>query len=202
MKMRPGSPPRASAQPNQLSLFDLVAFLNQKFRQVQVERQQSLAVVNHHAVPLIEEQPCEDHLAAIDRGNRSSRRHAEVEPLMRGLHRTVKHALDPEHLGNLSLDRRSERTAPLALGAQSLEGLFLGLMILIDLALIVRARRGVASRNLENHARIAPMLNRNLPRERDRLSGGRFSLELHWISTRFGLETRSRKCNPRLRALV
>src|SRR6266849_10206126 len=54
MQMRASSAPRAAAQSDRLPFADIVAFLNRKFRQMQIERQQALSVVDHHTIPFKE----------------------------------------------------------------------------------------------------------------------------------------------------
>src|SRR5580704_4627864 len=113
---------------------------------------------------------------------------AEVEALMRRFHGNIKDALPSKYLGDFRGDWRGERTAPFAFGAESFEGLFFFFLVLFDLLVVFRARRSVAFGNLKNRSRIAFALNRNFFRERDCLSGGRFTLELHWIRAGFGFK--------------
>ena len=50
MKMRTGGPACASADADWLAFFNLFAFVDQKFRQVKIEGEQSLAVVDDDAI--------------------------------------------------------------------------------------------------------------------------------------------------------
>src|ERR1700730_777541 len=98
MSPRADTRPRAPAQSDRLPFTDIVAFLNRKFRQMQIERQQALAMVDHHTIPFKEQRPRQEDAPAIDRCDRRSTGHAEIEPLMRALHGTVEDALDSEHV--------------------------------------------------------------------------------------------------------
>src|SRR5208282_6734289 len=105
-----------------------------KFRQMQIERQQALAVVNDHAISFKEQGPCQNDAPAIHGCNRRSTGHAEIEPLMRALHRTIEYALDSEHIGDLGIHWRRERTFPFSLSAHSLKSFSFGFLVLRDLA--------------------------------------------------------------------
>ena len=94
--MRACGASRASAQSDRLPFADIVAFLNGKFRQMQIERQQTLAVVDHHTIPFKEQRPGQDDATAVDRCDRRSTGNAEIKPLMRAPDGTVEDALDSE----------------------------------------------------------------------------------------------------------
>jgi len=55
MQMRTSSAAGASAESDRLAFAHLVAFFNRKFRQMQIERQQALAMVDHDAIPFKEQ---------------------------------------------------------------------------------------------------------------------------------------------------
>jgi len=57
MQMRASSAARASAQSDRLPFADVVPFLDGKFRQMKIERQQALTVVDHHTIPFKEQRP-------------------------------------------------------------------------------------------------------------------------------------------------
>src|SRR5260370_1258397 len=108
MQMRTGGASRAAAQSDRLPFADIVAFLNRKFRQMQIERQQALAMVDHHTIPLKEQRPRQDDAPAINGGDRRSGKHAQIEPLMGASHGTVEDALDSEHVRDLGIHGSSK----------------------------------------------------------------------------------------------
>src|SRR3982074_1190047 len=108
MQMWPGGAPRATAQSDGLAFVHIVALFDRKFRQMQIERQQALAMVDHHTISFKEQRPGQDDAAAVNRCDRRSTGHAEIEPLMRALHGTVKDALDSEHVRDRGVNGSSE----------------------------------------------------------------------------------------------
>ncbi len=106
MEMRAGGTAGASAERDLLALLYFVAFLHQKFREMQIERQKALAVVDDNAVAFEEQRPREDHLAAIDGRDWGSRVRSKIKALMSSFDRTVKYTLDPEDFGDFSFDWR------------------------------------------------------------------------------------------------
>src|SRR5271157_57943 len=162
MQMRTSGASRTSAESDRLPLIHIVAFLNQEFRQMQIERQQSLAMVDHHAIPFKEQRPRQDNASAVDGCDRGSAGHAEIEPLMRALYRTVEDALDSENVRDRGIHRSCERTFPFAAGTDSFKNLGFGFLVLLDLALLFGAGRGIASGNLQQHAGITLAFHANL----------------------------------------
>ena len=96
MQMWSGRTSCASADSNRLAFVDIVAFLDQKFRQMQIERQQTLAMIDDHTIPLKEKWPRQNDATAIDGCDRGPTEHAKIEPLMRALHRPVENSLHSE----------------------------------------------------------------------------------------------------------
>ena len=66
MQMRTSRPAGTSAESNRLAFAHLVAFLNRKFRQMQIERQQALAMVDRDAIPFKEQRPGQNDVPAVD----------------------------------------------------------------------------------------------------------------------------------------
>src|SRR5260370_17915680 len=112
MQMRTGDASRASAECDLLALLHIVAFFNQEFRQVQIERKQALAMVDDHTIPFKEQRPRENDTSAVCCCDRGSSGHAEIEALMRALHGTIEDALDSEHFGDRGIHRRPDRPPP------------------------------------------------------------------------------------------
>src|ERR1017187_9063375 len=121
MQVWAGGASGATANANRLPFVHIVAFLHGKFRQMQIERQQALAVIDDHTIAFEEEGPGQDDAAAVDGCDQGARGHAEIEPLMRALHGTVKDARDSEDIGDLGIDWGLEGTFPFAPGAKSLK---------------------------------------------------------------------------------
>src|SRR5450755_3052716 len=103
--MRTSSASGASAQSDLLALLHIVAFLDRKFRQMQIECQQSLAVVDDNAIAFKEQRPRQDDTPVIYGFDRGATGHAEIEPLMSALYGAVKNTLDSKHVGDLGIHR-------------------------------------------------------------------------------------------------
>jgi len=80
MEMGAGGAAGASTERDGLALIDGVSFLHQEFREVQVECEQALAVVDDNAVSFKEQRPRQNDFAAVDGGDLGSRPYAEIEP--------------------------------------------------------------------------------------------------------------------------
>src|ERR1022692_1466654 len=103
--MRTSGASGASAQSDLLALLHVVAFFDRKFRQMQIERQQSLTVVDHDAIAFKEQSPRQDHAPVIHGFDRGSAGHAEIESLMSALYGAVENALDSKYVGDLGIHR-------------------------------------------------------------------------------------------------
>src|SRR6202521_1978768 len=204
MQVRTSSASGASAKSDRLAFVHLVPFFDGKFRQMQIERQQALAMVDHHTIPFKEQRPRQNNATTVDGGDRRSTGHAEIEPLMRALHGTVENALNSEHVGDRGIHRRRERSLPFAPGTERFESVFFCFLVLFDLALVFWAGRGIAPGNLQLNARIALASDTNFLFERDgcsgRLPGGAsskgFAVQLDGIGSRLGFKAVSRKREP------
>src|SRR5208282_4746787 len=131
-----------------LSFFYFITFLDRKFRQMQIEGEQSLAVVDHYAIAFKEQRPGQDDASAIDGSYRCSTGNAEIEALMRALHGTVEDAFDSKHVGDRGIHRRRKRTLPFAVRAQGFEGLVFGCLVLFDFLLLFGTGCGITRWNL------------------------------------------------------
>src|SRR5260370_36502787 len=96
MQMRTGGASRAAAQSDRLPFADIIAFLNRKFRQMQIERQQALAMVDHHTIPLKEQRPRQDDAPAINGGDPPPPRHAAIDPLLEASSGTLEDRRDAD----------------------------------------------------------------------------------------------------------
>src|ERR1700693_4019007 len=101
MQMWPRSAPRAPADSDGLAFSYIVAFFDEKTRQMQIERQQPLAMVDHHEIAFIEQRSRQNDASAIHGCDRGSAGHAEIEPLVRALYGTIEDTLDSKHVGDL-----------------------------------------------------------------------------------------------------
>src|SRR5271157_5668539 len=132
MEVRPSGASSASAESNRLAFAHLVAFFDGKFRQMQIERQQALAMVDHYAIPFKEQRPRQDYSPAIHGCDRGSTGYAEIEPLMRSLCGTVENTHGTEHVGDLGIHRSCERPLPFALRANGFKSFGFGFLVLFD----------------------------------------------------------------------
>src|SRR6267154_1826819 len=105
MQMWPSGAPGAAAESNLLALGNVLAFFHAELRKMEVEREQSLAVVNHDAVAFEVECAREDHGAGIDCRNGSAGGRVEIQSLMRALDSSVEDALHSEDVRNRCRDR-------------------------------------------------------------------------------------------------
>src|SRR5580698_11479343 len=108
MQVRTGGASCAAAQSDGLAFLHIVAFFHQEFRQMQIERQQSLAMVDHYAISFKEQRPRQDDSPAVDGCDRGSTGHAKIETLMRALDGAVEDTLDSEDVGDLGIHRRGK----------------------------------------------------------------------------------------------
>src|ERR1700691_132930 len=154
MQVGPGRAPRSPAKSDFLPLTNRLAFLDRKFRQMQIERQQTLPVINHHAIAFKEQRPRQDYSSAVDRLHTRSARHAKIEPLMRALHLPVEYALNSKQVRNIRINRISKRSIPFPLGTGRLKSFSLYFLVLCNLALVFRVRRRIARGHLQRHTRV------------------------------------------------
>src|SRR5580658_706536 len=177
---------------------------------MQIERQQSLSMVDHDAIPFKEQRPRQNHASAIYGCDRGPTRHTKIEPLMRALNRSVEDAFDAEHIRDCGLHRGSERTSPFTFRANRLEYIGFHFLALLNLALVFRAGLGIARGNLQRHAGVALMVHSNFFFERDRLVdrslgsfyGEVFGVKFQGINARLGFKADSSQREPRLMTRV
>src|SRR5271170_3089143 len=130
---------------------------------MQIERQQSLSVVDYDKVAFKEKRLGQDDASAIHGLDRCATGHAEIKPLMRALNRAVKNALDSKQIRDLGIHRRRKRSFPFTGGGKRFKSLGLNFFALLNLALVFGAGRGVARWNCELYARIALLVHSNFP---------------------------------------
>src|SRR5450755_3085722 len=118
---------------------------------MQIESEQSLAVVDDYTISFKEKRARQNHAAPVDRRDRRPRGDTKIESLMRALNRSVENALDPEYVGDGGVHRGSERTSPLPLGRDRLEDLGLCLLVLLYLALGFGIGRGITRGDSEQN---------------------------------------------------
>ncbi len=112
MKMRPRGPAGGSRQTHLLALLHLVAFLHRQFRQMHVDGHELLAVVDDHAIALIEEWCGENHFAGVGSHHRRARRCVIVHSLVNAGELTVEGAARSESLGGLGIHGHFEAARP------------------------------------------------------------------------------------------
>src|SRR5215471_2035942 len=114
MKVRTGGTSGTSAESDLLTFFHSVSFLHGELREMQIQCQQTLSVIEDNAVPFEEQRACKQYCAAVDSVHRSSGCDAEVEALVCALHRSVEDALHAEHIRDGRFDWRLESALPFA----------------------------------------------------------------------------------------
>src|ERR1700675_1261760 len=130
--MRARGASRAATESHQLAFGNAISFFDAHLREMQIESEQSLTVVDHDAVAFEVKSARQDHCAAVDRSHWSAAGHAKIESLMRTLHCAVKHALHSEDVGNLGADGTLKLTFPLALGCDAFERFRFYLLVVLD----------------------------------------------------------------------
>ena len=100
MKMRSGGPSRASTTPNLLTRRYPLALLYLDFRQVEVEREQSLPVIEYHAISFEVQGARQQNDSRISGGNRCAGGHAIVQSLVHALNFAVKSPPGAERVGD------------------------------------------------------------------------------------------------------
>ena len=116
---------------------------------MQIESQQTLAVVDDDTIPFEEERTSQDYSSAVHGVDLRSGGDAEIQSLMRALYGAVEDALNSEDVRNFSFNWRREGALPFAIGAQGFEGFLFDLLGFFDFLLIFGAGGGIATGNLQ-----------------------------------------------------
>ena len=105
MQMRTRGPAGAAAQRDFLPALYLFSFLNFELGKMQVKRQQSLAVIQHHKAAFEIEWTRQKNRAVIHRRNRRSAGHAEIQALMGTRRLAIKNSHRTENIRDRSFYR-------------------------------------------------------------------------------------------------
>src|SRR5215469_3314596 len=130
--MRPSGASGSAAQCNDLSAGHGVTLVYFELREMHIDGDQALPVVDHHAVAFAEQTTRDDDFAAIGGGHRSSSAGMEVEALMHALKYAVELALRTKPVGGCSPDRRSKAAGPQTGRRNGLKDFFLEITLLLD----------------------------------------------------------------------
>jgi len=198
MQMRAGGAAGASAETDLLPAGYLLAFFDLEFGEVQIEREQTLSMVEYHTISFKEEGPREQNRPGIESGNRGSDRHGVVQTLVGALGLTIEGAARAEHVGNTGNYRRLELARPFALWIYMLEDICLERLVLIDLLQLVRTRLSELPGHGHGNTGIFRPLHGNLALERQSVPAGRDTFELQWIVPGRGLQADARDSVPGL----
>src|ERR1700733_7536444 len=98
--MRAGGAASAATQSEYLSSGNLFAHLHFHFREVHVQREQTLAMVEHHAVSLEIKRASQQYGSAIDGCDGGAGRDGKVESLMAALHFSIEGTASAENIGD------------------------------------------------------------------------------------------------------
>ena len=98
MQVRPRGSPTASADTDQLAGFDLVALLHFEVGQVEIQTEESLAVIDDYAPTLEIKSLGKNYGPSIDCMHRRPARRGEIQAQMAALHFLVEHSSRSEHI--------------------------------------------------------------------------------------------------------
>ena len=98
--MRARGAARAAAQSDFLATFHLLSFLYFELGEMQVQSQQTLAVIEYDEISLEIERPRQEHSAVIHGGDGSSAGDAEIQTLVWARGFAVEDALGTEYVGD------------------------------------------------------------------------------------------------------
>ena len=138
VEMRACGAAGAAAQSDDLApRFTGSPFLYFELGKMQVESEQSLAVIEHDEIAFEIKRPRQQHRAVIHGGDGSAGRDAEIEAEVRARGFAVEDALGAKDVGNLSFGGRGELSRPLALWRDPVQIVLLDLLTFCDLFLLL-----------------------------------------------------------------
>src|SRR5437016_4919296 len=114
MQVGPGGATSASTKPDHLFPLHLLALLHGEVGEMQIEREQSLSVINDHAVPFEIKIASQKHGSGIESRNRGPTGHTIIEALVIALYLSVEDALGSKYVGNRRVHRRAKIARPFA----------------------------------------------------------------------------------------
>ena len=200
VEMWTGGSSSASAEPDLLSTLHDVAFLHFEFREVKIERQESLAVVDDHAISLEIEKPGEKHGPVVHRSDRSSGGNAVVESEVRTLGDSVEDALRSEDVRSGGIDWGCEVALPFAVGRDPAEVVLLDFDSFGDLRLLLGAglREFLLDRELNFDLGILRSRDSEGATEGDwRVVCGTYTFQFERVFARVGFNAYSCESEPR-----
>jgi len=111
-----GGAASASAESDDLTTLHEVSLLYFELGKMQVEGEQSLAVVDDDEAAFVIKRACKQYCPAVHGGDGRSGGDAEVEPLMRALCLAVEDALRAENVGDGGVGGSGKVAGPFAIG--------------------------------------------------------------------------------------
>src|ERR1043166_4013032 len=109
MQVRARGASGPAAKCDKLPSRHFVAFLGLELREMHVNRDQALAMIQHDAISFEIKRPCQDHTPRVRRVNRRAYTRAEIEPQVLALFHAVVDAGTAEDAGSLGLCRILKR---------------------------------------------------------------------------------------------
>src|SRR5579863_7263937 len=106
MQVRPRGAPCSSAQSNFLAPFHEFSLFHFELRKMEVEREQALAMVEHHTISFVVEKTRQQHRTLIHGRDGSARGDPEIQAPVRSLRFAIEDALRTEDVRNLGMSRR------------------------------------------------------------------------------------------------
>ena len=142
VKMRAGGSAGATAEADFLAAGYGVSFFHFEFGEMEVEGEESLAVVDHHAVAFEIEKAGQQHGAGIHGRHRGSGGDAEIQALMFALGHTVEDSLRTVDVGYGSFGGRGEVAVPSAVRRDAIQIVLLDLLAFLGLLQLLRIGLG------------------------------------------------------------
>ena len=149
VKVGTGGPSRAAAQANLLTALYLISFLDFEFRKVQIQGQQTLAVIDYDEIAFEIQRTGQQYGAGIHCGNGSSSRNSEIQPQVRTRRLAIEDALGTEDVRNRSVGRSGELSRPFALSSDPVQKFLLDLLSFLNLFLLFGIGFGELSSDTE-----------------------------------------------------
>lgn len=200
MKMRACGSACCTTQADFLPRFDVIPCFNVEFRQMQIQGQQTLPVVNEHAIPFEIKRLGEQYSPAVQSFDERPLGHAEIEALMHALYRAVKLATRAENVRDSCVHGRLKRACP-KLSVRSLFKLFLfDAFVASNLLQLFGIGLGELFRHREgDHNFVRTFFDTDRLFERDRTSGSCLPGKPQSVSSRIRLQADSGEGIPSAR---
>ncbi len=137
VKVRSRGPARAAAQADFLPAFYLFPFLHFELGKMQIQGEQTLAVIQHDEIALEIKRPCQQYRAIVHGLDRSTAGNAKIQAEMRALCFSIEDTSGAEDVGNFSVGGLGEISRPLALRSDPAQIILLDLLAFFNFLLLL-----------------------------------------------------------------